>query len=70
VEALKRGFESQKNAFRRQSNDSSSALQSSYHVAYMMAKESKPFSDAELITKYLKHMVQEICLEKKLFLML
>jgi hypothetical protein len=51
--ALKTGIESQQNVFRKQSNDSSSALQTSYHVAHSLAKQSKPFSNAELGIKCL-----------------
>jgi len=38
---LKIGLE---NVFRQQSNNSSSALRAGYRVAYLLAKESKPFS--------------------------
>jgi hypothetical protein len=43
VTAVKRGFESQLKVFRKQSIDSSPALRARYHVAHLLAKESKPF---------------------------
>jgi hypothetical protein len=58
VVALKRGLESQQNDFGKQSNDSSSALPASYHVAHLLAKGSKPPCDGELVGKYLQHIVQ------------
>jgi hypothetical protein len=65
VAALKRGHESQQNVFRKQSNDSSSALRASYHVAHLLAIERKPLSDGELVRKYLQHITQKICPEKR-----
>jgi len=43
VAASKVGLESQQNAFRKQSSDSSPALRSSYHVPHLLVKENKPF---------------------------
>jgi hypothetical protein len=39
VVPIKKGLESQQNVFRKQSNDSSSVLQESYHVAHLSAKD-------------------------------
>jgi hypothetical protein len=50
---------------RKQSNDGSSALRASYRVAHLLAKESKPLSDGELVRKCLQHTMYEICPEKK-----
>jgi hypothetical protein len=44
VESLKRGLQSEKNIFRKQSNYTSSALQASYRVAHLLAKQGKPLS--------------------------
>jgi hypothetical protein len=38
-------------------------LLASCHVFNLLAKESKPFSDGDLIIKYLQHIVQDICPE-------
>jgi hypothetical protein len=48
VAALKRGLESQQIVFRKQFTDCSSALQASYHVAHLLAKESKLFLTGNL----------------------
>jgi hypothetical protein len=45
--ALKVWLESQEIVFGRQSSDSFFALQASYHVGHLLAKESKPSSDRE-----------------------
>jgi len=50
--------------------DHSYALQTRHHVAHFLAKESKPFYVTDLIRKCLQHTVQEIYLEKELFLIL
>jgi hypothetical protein len=65
VVAIERRHELQQNVFRKQCNDSSSALQASYHVAHLLAKESKPFSNRKSIRKCLQLIVQEICPEKE-----
>jgi hypothetical protein len=51
--AFKREIESEENVFRKQSSDSFSALRTSYRVAHLLAKESKPFSNEEFVRKYL-----------------
>jgi len=51
VSVLKWGLKSQQNVFRKQSSDSSSALLAKYHVAHLLAKESKPFSDGEFFLR-------------------
>jgi hypothetical protein len=48
---LKWGLETQQNVFRKQSNDTSTALRASYRAAHLLAKESKPLSDGELVKK-------------------
>jgi hypothetical protein len=70
VVALKWGLESRQNIFRKQSNDSSYEMQDSYRIAYLLANQSKHFSYEEFIIKYLQHVVQEICLEKEIVLIL
>jgi hypothetical protein len=50
--ALKRRLlESQQNVFRNKSHDISSALRASYHVAHLLAKEGKYFSDGGICKK-------------------
>jgi hypothetical protein len=55
VAALKSGLESQKNVFRKQSSDSSSALRASKIVAPLLAKGSKLFSNNNSVQKKMQH---------------
>jgi hypothetical protein len=40
-------------------------LWASYHVAHLLAKESKPPFDGAFVRRCLQHILQEICPEKK-----
>jgi hypothetical protein len=51
VAALKRGLESEEGVFRKQSNDSPSALRASYRVAHLLAEECKHFRNGGIRKK-------------------
>jgi hypothetical protein len=51
VASIQREVESQQNVFSKQSSDSSSALEETYCVTHLLAKESKLPSNREFIRK-------------------
>jgi hypothetical protein len=53
--ALKRRLESERNDFRKQSNDSSSALRESYCVAHLFPKGENNFFQWRIRKKYLHY---------------
>ena len=66
IKNLKSGFEQQTNFFKKKQEESESVTKAALVVNSLIAKQMKPFTDAEFIKECTLAMVNEVCPGKKL----
>ena len=64
LEKLRQSINSQRSIFTKASKQNESITRASFKVAYILAKNGKPFTDGEIAKNCLLEIVDELCPEK------
>ena len=65
VNELKRKLSAQRQIFTRAAQESTCYVKASYTVAMILARNSKPYSDGEIVKECMESVVEILCPEKK-----